>query len=77
METNAVIAIAAAFAASAGVVAGIGIAISTGKAAESVARQPEASSKILSVSLLGLSLAEATAIYAFVVAIILLLLKWS
>ena len=51
--------------------AGLGMGIATGKAAEAVARQPEASGKINAILLLGCALAESTAIYAFVVALIL------
>ena len=51
--------------------AGLGMGIATGKAAEAVARQPEASGKINALLLLGCALAESTAIYAFVVALIL------
>ena len=50
--------------------AGLGMGIATGKAAEAVARQPEASGKINAILLLGCALAESTAIYAFVVALI-------
>ena len=50
---------------------GLGMGIATGKAAEAVARQPEASGKINAILLLGCALAESTAIYAFVVALIL------
>jgi F-type H+-transporting ATPase subunit c len=55
-----------------GVGAGIGIGIATGKAAEGVARQPEASGKIQGVFIIGIALAEATAIYGLVVALLLL-----
>ena len=51
--------------------AGLGMGIATGKATEAVARQPEASGKINAILLLGCALAEYTAIYAFVVALIL------
>ncbi len=51
--------------------AGIGMGFATAKAVEAVARQPEASGKINSILLLGCALAESTAIYAFVVALIL------
>ena len=51
--------------------AGLGMGLATGKAVESVARQPEASGEINSLLLLGCALAESTAIYAFVVALIL------
>ncbi|MBR7071780.1 MAG: ATP synthase F0 subunit C [Clostridia bacterium] len=51
--------------------AGIGMCFATAKAVEAVARQPEASGKINTLLLLGCALAESTAIYAFVVALIL------
>ena len=54
--------------------AGIGIGIATGKATEAVARQPEADGKISKLLLLGCALAEATAIYGFVIALLLLVL---
>jgi F-type H+-transporting ATPase subunit c len=66
------IAIAAALAALTGIGAGVGLGVATGKAAVSVARQPEASGKIMSVMLLGAALAEATAIYGLVVALMLI-----
>lgn len=77
MSLNAVIAIAAAIAVFSGMGAGIGISFATAKAAEAIARQPEASNRIMSVTLLGTALAEATAIYAFVIAIILLMFRWA
>ncbi len=55
-----------------GLGAGIGIGISTGKAAEAVSRQPEASGKIQTILLLGAALAEATAIYGLVIAIMIM-----
>ena len=54
--------------------AGIGIGIATGKATEAVARQPEADGKITKLLLLGCALAEATAIYGFVIALLILVL---
>ena len=51
--------------------AGIMMGFATSKAVEAVARQPEASGKINSILLLGLALAESTAIYAFVDALLL------
>jgi F-type H+-transporting ATPase subunit c len=56
----------------AGLGAGIGIGIATGKSAEAISRQPEAAGKIQTVFFLGIALAEATAIYGFVVAILLI-----
>ena len=65
-------ALAAAIAALTGIGAGVGIGLATGKAVEAVARQPEASGNIMTLLLLGGALAEATAIYGFVIAIIIL-----
>jgi F-type H+-transporting ATPase subunit c len=50
---------------------GIGIGIAAGHAAEAVARQPEQQSKIMTMFILGAGLAEATSIYALVVALML------
>jgi F-type H+-transporting ATPase subunit c len=55
----------------AGLGAGIGIGIATGKTSEAVARQPEAAGKINGPFLIGIALAEATAIYGFVIAFLL------
>ena len=52
--------------------AGISMGLATGKAVDAVSRQPEASGKINSILLLGLALTESTAIYGFVVSILLL-----
>lgn len=68
------VAIRAGIAALAGIGAGIGIGIASGKAVEAVARQPEADGKITKLLLLGGALAEATAIYGFVVAILIIML---
>ena len=68
------IAIGAGIAALACIGAGIGIGIAAGKATEAVARQPEAESKITKLLLLGGAIAEATAIYGFVVAILIIIL---
>lgn len=54
--------------------AGVGIGIATGKAAEATARQPEAAGKIQSMLILGCALAEATAIYCFVIAIMVIMI---
>jgi F-type H+-transporting ATPase subunit c len=66
-------AIGAAIAAFTGIGAGVGIGIATSKAVDAVARQPEADGKIMKLLLLGCALAEATAIYGFVVAIMIIL----
>lgn len=52
--------------------AGIGIGIATGKAADAIARQPEAESKISKTLILGCALAEATAIYGFIIALLII-----
>ena len=69
---NGIVALAAAFAVFTGIGAGIGMTAATGKAVESVARQPESSGKITSTLLIGLVLAESTAIYGFVVALLIM-----
>ncbi|MGN0631562.1 MAG: ATP synthase F0 subunit C [Ruminococcus sp.] len=67
--------IAASIAVLCGIGAGLGIGIATGKAAEAIARQPEAAGSINKALLLGAALAEATAIYGFVIALLLVLMK--
>ena len=68
-----IIAIGAGVAALGVLGAGISIGIATGKAAEAIARQPEAEGKINKTLILGCALAEATAIYAFVIAVMMVL----
>lgn len=67
------VALGAGIAALACIGAGIGIGIATSKATEAVARQPEADGKITKLLLLGSALAEATAIYGFVIGILIIL----
>lgn len=50
---------------------GIGIGILAGKALEAIGRNPDASSKIQTNMILGIAFAEAIAIYALVVALII------
>ena len=69
---SSLIAIGAAVAVFTGIGAGIGIGLATGKAAESIARQPEAEGKISKTLILGCALAEATAIYGFIIAILII-----
>ncbi|MDR0863254.1 MAG: ATP synthase F0 subunit C [Oscillospiraceae bacterium] len=57
------------------VAAAVSMGLATGKSVDAVARQPEASGKINAVMLLGMALTEATAIYGFVTALIMLLIK--
>lgn len=72
-ESLGLLAIAAAIAVFTGVGAGIGMGIATGKAVESISRQPEASNKIRTVLLLGLAFAETTAIYGLFIAILIVI----
>ncbi|MBQ7556956.1 MAG: ATP synthase F0 subunit C [Lachnospiraceae bacterium] len=71
------IAIGAAVAVLSAIGAGISIGLATGKASEAVARQPEASGKITSILVLGCALAEATAIYGFVIALLIIMILGS
>ena len=68
---DGLVAIGAGIAVLTGFGAGIGMGIATSKACEAIARQPEASGKVQSALLLGLALAESTAIYGFVIAILM------
>ncbi|MDR1353948.1 MAG: ATP synthase F0 subunit C [Oscillospiraceae bacterium] len=52
--------------------AGLGQGIATGKAAEAVARQPEAKSAITTTLVLGCAIAETTSLYALLVSLLLL-----
>ncbi|MEA4813739.1 MAG: ATP synthase F0 subunit C [Oscillospiraceae bacterium] len=67
-------AIGAGIAALTGLGAGIGIGIATAKATDATARQPEASGKIMTTLILGCALAEATAIYGLVVALMCIIM---
>ena len=71
---TSLVAIGAGLAALTGIGAGVGIGIATSKATDAIARQPEAESKISKSLLLGCALAEATAIYGMVVAILIIFL---
>ena len=66
------VAIGAAVAVLTGIGAGIGIGIATAKATEAIARQPEAEGKISKNLILGCALAEATAIYGFIIGIMII-----
>ena len=68
-------AFAAAIAVLVGLGAGIGIGFATAKSNEAIARQPEAASKISSNLLLGCALAEAPAVYGFLIAILLIFMQ--
>ena len=66
-----IIAIGAGVAVLTGLGAGIGIGIATGKATDAIARQPEAEGKISKTLILGCALAAATAIYGFIIALLI------
>lgn len=68
------IAIGAAIAVLTGIGAGIGIGLATSKAVEAIARQPEAESKISKALLLGCALAEGTAIFGFVIGLLIIIM---
>ena len=59
----------------AGLGPGIGQGIAASKGAEGVSRNPDAASKIQSIMVLGIALAETTGIYALVIAILLIFVK--
>ena len=65
-------AIGAGIAVCTGIGAGVGEGFAAGKGAEAVARQPEARGSILSTMLIGDAVAETSAIFGLVVALILL-----
>ena len=65
-------AIGAGIAVLTGVGAGVGIGLATSKAVDAIARQPEAEGKISKSLLLGCALAEATAIYGFVIGLLII-----
>ena len=72
--STTLIAIGAGIAVLTGVGAGVGIGLATSKAVDAIARQPEAEGKISKALLLGCALAEATAIYGFVIALMIIIM---
>ena len=77
MSASLFVAIGAGVAVLTGIGAGLGIGKATssavGSAVDAIARQPEAEGKISKALLLGCALAEATAIYGFVIALLIIL----
>ena len=71
---STLIAIGAGIAVLTGIGAGVGIGSATSKAVDAIARQPEAEGKISKALLLGCALAEAPAIYGFVIALLIIML---
>ena len=72
--SGTIIAIGAGIAVLTGIGAGVGIGIATSKAVDAIASQPEAAGKIRTSLILGCALAEATAIYGFIIALLIVLL---
>jgi F-type H+-transporting ATPase subunit c len=72
MSALGLIAIGAGIAALCGAGAAIGMGLATGKAVEAIARQPEAAGKVNSSLLFGLILMETCAVYALLVAILII-----
>jgi len=66
-------AIGAALCSWAGLGSGLSQGFAAGKAAEAVARQPEARGAILSTMLVGCAVAETCSIYGLIIALVLLL----
>lgn len=56
--------------------AGLGQGIATGKAVEGIARNPSASGKIMTPLIVGLAMMESLTIYGFVIAALILFVKW-
>ncbi len=55
---------------------GLGQGIATGKAVEGIARNPGAAGKILTPLVIGLAMMESLTIYGFVIAALILFVKW-
>ncbi|MDR0853397.1 MAG: ATP synthase F0 subunit C [Clostridiales Family XIII bacterium] len=64
-------AIGAGIAMIAGVGVGLGQGIATGKALESIARQPEAKGSLTQTLFIGLAMSETSVIFALIIAIVL------
>lgn len=71
MSASLFVAIGAGVAVLTGIGAGLGIGKATGSAVDAIARQPEADGKIRTSLILGCALAEATAIYGFIIGILI------
>lgn len=72
MSAIGLLAIGAGLAALAGGASAIGMGLATSRATEAIARQPEAAGKINSSLMFGLIMMETTAVYALLVAILLI-----
>ena len=72
MSSLGTVAIAAAIAVGLGCISAIGEALIISHAIDGVSRNPEMQGKIRSMMILGVALDESTAIYAFVIAILII-----
>lgn len=72
MSATIFVAIGAGIAVLTGIGAGLGIGKATAASVDATARQPEAAGQIRTNLLLGCALAEATAIYGFVIGILII-----
>jgi F-type H+-transporting ATPase subunit c len=77
MDLNGMLAIGAGIAALGVIGGGIGIGSIGGKAVEAIARQPEAKGDIMSTMILSIAFAEVTSLYALIVSILLIFVKWQ
>jgi F-type H+-transporting ATPase subunit c len=77
MPVLGLIAIGAGLAVLAGGAAALGMGLATSRSAEAIARQPEAAGKINSSLMFGLIMMETTAVYALLVAILLIFVLGS
>lgn len=79
METGLrlVLALAAALAIGLGTIGtGIGQGMAVGRTVEAIGRNPEATSRLQTVMIIGLAFIESLCIYALVIALILLFVRW-
>ena len=72
MDMQFLIALGAGIAVFTGIGAGIGIGLATSGLVQAISRQPEASGKMTPLFFVGVALAESTAIYGLVIAILLI-----
>jgi len=72
MDLNVVFGLGAGIAVITGIGAGVGIGVATAGLLQAMARQPEASGKLMPMFFVGVALAESTAIYGLVISILLI-----
>ena len=72
MDFNVFLGLGAGIAVITGIGAGVGIGIATSGFLQAISRQPEATNKLTPMFFVGIALAESTAIYGLVIAIMLI-----